>query len=111
MPHATYKFSGKITAAITEAPIKGIRVSFPDRETTSSDAQGAWSLVAEGCRPCGLGGWGPCEIIFTDVDGADNGGTFAELSFPLEPTQTQPGSGWNEGTFEQHDIETELERE
>lgn len=111
VPSARYRLDGTVTARETGQPVRGIRV-FLSRAgradsmiVATSNADGHW-LMDGTTLPCGAG----CEIVTADVDGPENGGTFAPRTITLQLAQTQRGDGhWYSGTFEQHEIEIALD--
>jgi putative lipoprotein (rSAM/lipoprotein system) len=114
-PYATLKLDGQVTAAGSGNPITNILVTLrQDSDMQSevrSDAQGHWSMRLDHGPLCGTTGSDPCSLSVSDTDGPAQGGTFANVSLPLDLVRTEAGGGWYEGTFEQHDIEIELTEE
>jgi len=100
-----------VTAAGSGNPIANIRLALRDESEVRSDAQGRWSMHLEHGSPCGVGGFSPCSLSVSDTDGHANGGVFAAVSVALHPVRTEAGHDWDEGTFEEHDIEIELTEE
>jgi putative lipoprotein (rSAM/lipoprotein system) len=112
MPQTRYKLDGRVTASATAATLQGIQVTLGTTENallaTTSDDQGHWRLDVTLVIPCGAS----CELSVEDVDGPSNGGRFVDEVVPLDPAQTDAGDGkWDEGTFEQHDLETQLDEQ
>ena len=106
-PYAQFRLDGQVLEDESGNAVPGIRVSFqgyPD--TTRSD--GSWRIETDGF-PCAAAGSQPCSLAVEDVDGAANGGEFAERRIPLTLEQTEDGHRWYYGTFEQHDIVIRLE--
>ena len=110
-PYATLKLDGRVTATGSGGPIANIRVALRDSSDVRSDADGRWSMRLDLWSPCGAAGFQPCSLSVSDTDGPAHGGTFADVSLPLDLAQTEAGHGWYEGTFEQHNIEIELTEE
>jgi len=101
-PSAEYKLSGKVVDATTKVAIPGISLAFQGG-TTTSGADGTW-LMDTSAFPCG----NTCTLSVRDTDGTVNG-SYTDLEVALAPTQTTPGSGpFNEGLFEQKDIQVAL---
>ena len=118
VPGATYRVDGVVRAADGDKPpIAGIKLSmgeaygsFFDGVTgvfATTDAQGRFSFE-KNLFPCG----NSCQLKVRDVDGEDNGGKFKDKDVQLSLKQTAKGNGnWDEGTFEQKDVEVLLERD
>ena len=104
MPYANFRLDGTIVQANTQDPIPGIELTFQNKTVHSNDS-GKWSFTMQG-PPFPK----TYFIIATDVDGADNGGTFDPDTVGINPTRTIPGSGWYAGVYEQHGIEIELNK-
>lgn len=52
-------------------------------------------------------------MIFTDIDGPENGGEFVEKILPVrftEADRTKAGDGWYSGSFARSDEDVTLER-
>jgi len=113
-PYATYKVSGSVVSALTGEGIQGIKIYFShymddeyDEYSEFSYVDGTWYFEAHGLDYC----WDDCEIVAEDIDGRENGGLFTKKIITLEPEKTEKGSSvWDEGTFEQHDIEIRMEK-
>ena len=109
MPHARYKLDGTVRSAATSQPIEGIRVvltretSYERGDSALTATDGTWALDVSDL-PCD----GSCVLLFDDIDGA-GGGSFHGAATTIAPAQTEPGhSRWDYGTFEQHDIQVDL---
>ncbi len=74
-PSYLYEIDGRVTQAGTSYPIEGIEVSFMGRSATT-DERGEFSLFAILDKDCVSG----CQVTAKDIDGADNGGEYAEAS-------------------------------
>lgn len=105
-PRVDYRVRGKVTDA-QGRPVPGIAVTNRYDETKAqSDADGRYDLS---------GNMTPheTELIFTDIDGPDNGGEFTEKTLPIrftESDRTGPGDGWYAGSFARSDQDVTLER-
>jgi putative lipoprotein (rSAM/lipoprotein system) len=103
MPHASFDLSGTVVDDQTEAPVPAIEVDF-DGTTTTSAADGGWTLQVESGFACGP----ECTISARDVDGEDNG-AYDEAQQPFTATQTAEGDGdWDDGAWEAHDIQIRM---
>lgn len=108
MPSATVRVDGRVTDMIG-LPIPGIEVTFPGAGVDTTDAQGNWSIDNEQVfLGCTMDDQVDCSVIAKDIDGPVNGGPFPSSEVVLDLVQTKPGSGWNTGTWEQHDINIEM---
>ncbi len=104
MPQARYKIDGQVVAAVGSQPVQGIQIGLGG-ETVITDASGNFSLDVQ-TFPCN----DQCQLEVKDIDGADNGGEFQDKNVAINPTKTAEGDGdWDEGTFEQSDIEVQLD--
>ena len=107
-PYATYRLDGQVVTAKENQPIKGIKILFRPLGDTLTDTNGVWQLDGEFCSWC----FDACSLEVHDTDGDSSGGKFQDKTVPLTLTKTANGSGkWNEGTYEQHDIQIELDRD
>jgi putative lipoprotein (rSAM/lipoprotein system) len=105
-PYATYHLDGHVVTAKEKQPITGIKIRFEPLGDTLTDMNGAWRLIGDYGHWC----FDACSLKVFDVDGDQNGGTFEDKTVPLTLTKTARGSGrWDEGTYEQHDIQIELD--
>lgn len=107
-PHATVILDGVVVDNLG-APVKDIVVEMDHFGSTTSDALGNWSLQGVGFDACVVDTLVACGLVATDVDGPDNGGPYAPTLVALDLEQTAPGSGFNLGTYEQHDIRIVME--
>ncbi len=109
VPRARYKVDGVVRDDKTHTAIPGIRVRIfgPEYDDTTgaarSDGAGHWSIDVTR-HLC----FSACSLKVEDVDGPVNA-PYKDKTVPFDPVKTEPGSGWFEGTFEQHDIAIELE--
>lgn len=107
-PHGTLRLDGHVQDEAGD-PIAGIQVYHYGCEPDTTDAQGAWAIEDEFAQvPCSEGDSLRCAVVASDIDGAE-GGQYKEALELLDLTRTEEGSGWYEGTFEQHDIDLVLE--
>jgi putative lipoprotein (rSAM/lipoprotein system) len=109
MPHAEYKLDGTVVSAMDQSAIEGILVTLISQGSTPNggdlsavtDTQGKWTIDGM-ALPCH-----DCEAEADDVDGAQNG-SYQSATVALNLSQTAAGSGWDNGTFEQHDVTIQL---
>ena len=102
-PHASFDLDGTVVDDQTGEPIPDIEVAF-DGNTTTTGAEGAWSLSVESGFACGP----DCTVSARDVDGDDNG-SYTETTTEFTATQTAQGDGdWDDGAWEAHDVEIAL---
>jgi putative lipoprotein (rSAM/lipoprotein system) len=105
-PYATYRLDGHVVTANEKQPITGIEIYLlpygPGRAVT--DTIGIWKLSGNGSDMVSN-----CSLYVRDVDADSNGGKFQDKRVPLTLTKTADGSGWYHGTYEQHDIQIELD--
>ena len=93
VPTVSYELKGKVTDEGGK-PVEGIEVSFasispsdstmvgnPFGPTAVTDAEGLWRIDYQD-DPASI-----LKVIFTDVDGAENGGPFAEASTIVKDIQ------------------------
>ena len=107
-PIANLKVDGVVVDNVG-APVKDIVVELEGFGSTTSDAEGDWSLETSGFSSCLADTQVVCGLVASDVDGPDNGGPYPPTLVPLDLVKTKPGSGWNVGTYEQHDIRIVME--
>jgi putative lipoprotein (rSAM/lipoprotein system) len=107
-PHATLNLDG-VVADNLGTPVKDIVLEVEGFGSTTSDEQGVWSLQSVGFSSCLTDSMIVCGLTATDVDGTDNGGPYPPTLVELDVEKTEDGSGWNIGTFEQHDIRVIME--
>ena len=105
-PHADVNVSGKVTDAFGK-PITGIKVSmgYGDRLDTLTSADGSYALSSKFGHQEAL-------LIFTDIDGSDNGGEFVADTVDVKFTEddrTGEGKGWYEGSFARTDVDVQLQ--
>ena len=103
MPQATVKLDGEVVD-VAGAPVRDIVVEMSGFGSTTTDASGKWLLDEVGYSSCVEDDKLSCGLEAKDVDGPANGGPYPPSLVVLDLQQTQPGSGWNLGTFEQHDV-------
>ena len=104
MPSGTIRVDGQIVDEDGH-PVPGIRVAFSGARPDTTDAAGNWSIDDSGALlACVNDPYAPCTLDVQDVDAPDNGGSFQPEQVELDLVQTQQGSGWNQGTWEEHDI-------
>ena len=103
-PHADFKALGTV-ADETGGPIEGIRVAITrhkryqsdwyEHDTLFTDDKGAYLLnetIFEGPDDV--------KIVFDDIDGEENGGSFESVESTPAVTQTKKGDGnWYDGAF------------
>ncbi len=103
MPFALLKVDGRVVDR-DGAPIPDVAVTLSgaSARADTTDAAGQWGfdLMVDG-TPCTDG----CQAVATDIDGPDHGGPYPPAAVPLDLTQTEAGSGWNQGTWEQHGLD------
>ena len=107
-PYATVNLDGEVVD-VAGAPVRDIVVEMDGFGSATSDASGKWSLESHGFSSCIADSQLTCGLEAKDVDGPDNGGPYPPSLVVLDLQQTQPGSGWNLGTFEQHDVKIVME--
>ena len=104
-PSARYNLSGKVVSSADNQPIEGIEIGFRYVQVYT-DANGQWVISGASSS------YQENSVTALDVDGPENGGSFAEKNQPINPVQTEEGDGnWYEGLFEQHDILIEMDEE
>jgi putative lipoprotein (rSAM/lipoprotein system) len=101
VPSATYKAKGVVVSELDNSPIEGIRAelkrSYYTMDTAPTDSEGSFSL---------RGSEFPRQKLYvelTDVDGEENGGSFAKKEIVADYTnETFTGSSgnWYEGEAE-----------
>lgn len=103
-PTVDYIINGVVTDE-DGAPIKGIKIDAAglykpyDSETTEYVSGEDGSFVIERYRAGGIYG----ELLFTDVDGEENGGEFADSNVNVarfSKKQVEEGEGWYSGKYE-----------
>ena len=109
-PSMDFSVSGKVKD-VKGCPIKGIEVTpaseyyvyIPSKITT--DENGAF-LVAGSAWPEET-----IDLVFTDVDGEENGGEFKTKEQQVKLTQTEKSdNAWYRGVFEATDVNVTMER-
>lgn len=115
-PHVTLNIQGKVQSSQTGKAIPGIKIDLyqVDSEGTarldyhldeeiSTDSNGNF-IIQNGyfTDP-------PEQILFTDIDGEENGGEFKSKTVDLDLTQTDDGEGWYQGSYEQTDLNVDLD--
>ena len=107
-PHATVILDGVVVDG-TGDPIRDIAVELDGFGGTTSDSLGRWSLNRVGYSSCLTDSLVGCGLEATDVDSTENGGPYLPELVILDLDKTQDGSGYNLGTFEQHNIRIEMD--
>jgi len=97
MPYAEYNIDGMVQNSVN-SPIEGIEVNFA-YEKTYTDAAGLWAFNSQTSYICTP----DCIVTLKDVDGAENGGDFADKIVDLNLTQTTDENG-SPGALEEHNI-------
>lgn len=97
VPHADYKISGRVTDAKNN-PIKGIEITvkdvYYDEAKPQTDASGNYSMEFSEFPNRSF------EIVYKDLDGAENGGEFADMTenISFKSEDFTGGSGnWYDG--------------
>lgn len=105
-PYAVYRLDGQVVTVKEKQPITGIEIYLLPRRTgiAFSDTSGFWEFDGHVYDEVSS-----CSLYVRDVDGDSNGGKFEDKKVPLTLTKTAAGSGWDLGTYEQHDIQIELD--
>ncbi len=108
-PSVDYKMDGIVTD--TEGnPLKDIQIEYSFMNftaKTTTNEKGEWAAAyAEDCG----GISDQASVKATDSDGDLNGGTFQEKSLEVTLDHTEPGSGWDEGTYEKHGVLIKMDR-
>lgn len=97
-PHADFTVKGKVKDQ-ADVGIKGIQVvvgeedRFYNSDTVRTDSEGNY-MVTKGVFPLGT-----IKIVATDIDGEENGGTFAadSTAFSYTYSDFSGGKNWYEG--------------
>lgn len=106
MPSAEYKVNGTVKNESGD-PIEGIQITLNSEVQVYSDENGEW-LIEDNA----VANFDESILEVEDIDGTDNGGEFSDKTVELTLTQTEDGDGdWDEGTYEQHDIDIVLTEE
>lgn len=104
-PYIDYRIKGKVTDKDGN-PIKGIQVSGDHNKPTATDSDGSYELNGRGWPQ-------KTELTFTDIDGPENGGEFAEKLIEIKFTEadrTDKGDkNWYSGAFVRTGVDAELE--
>lgn len=105
VPRIDFRVQGKVTDR-NGNPVQGIEVrNEEDRQTIRSSADGTYDLSGSSYP-------GKAFLLFSDVDGPENG-EFRERELTVEFTEadrTGKGSGsWNNGSFARKDVDVVLE--
>lgn len=104
-PRANFRIQGKVTDAAGQ-PIKGIEVRTISSDKNTTAADGSYDLTGD------MGFISP-QLVFTDIDGSDNGGEFTEQTLDIEFTEadrTAPGDGgWDRGSFAKTGVDITLQ--
>jgi putative lipoprotein (rSAM/lipoprotein system) len=103
VPRASYKAKGVVVSESDDTPIEGIRTALKryetsDMDTTYTDSKGSFSLEGDGGKSRKK-----LSVELTDVDGEENGGSFAKMEIVADYTnETFTGSSghWYEGEAE-----------
>lgn len=95
-PYTDYKINGRVTDR-AGSPIPNILVKRYRQDTgIRTDAEGAYLLT-------GQDHWLVDSLFFTDTDGPDNGGAFAEKRIAAgmdKAIKSKDGHGWYGGEYE-----------
>lgn len=105
-PYAEFEVKGKVTDQQGE-PIAGIQVTCDavDMQPEYTDSEGMYTLYGNGFPREKI------QITFEDIDGEENGGTFAGKTMTAEVALVQEGDDrWNFGTY-QAEVNAELSLE
>lgn len=103
-PYADFMIDGSVVDESSSAAIKGIAITF-QRMETSADENGEWQIAGTGQPFPKL-----FFVVATDIDGDENGGSFAPDTLQLDLTKTKKGNGWYSGVYEQHGIEIKMKK-
>jgi putative lipoprotein (rSAM/lipoprotein system) len=106
-PYATYRLDGHVVTAKEKKPVNGIEIYLlphgPGPAVT--DTSGFWKLSGNGSDMVSN-----CSLYVRDIDADSNGGKFQGERVPLTATKTADGNcHWYCGTYEQYDIQIELD--
>ena len=104
-PYFDYKVKGKVTDKEGN-PIKGIEVGSHDVKSVTTGNDGDYELSGKNYSR-------DLEITFTDIDGPENGGEFAEKEITVEFTEadrTAKGQNWSSGSFARTGVDAALEK-
>ncbi len=104
--YADYSLSGTVLDADGSVAIEGIeiRVGRGNSLMTYSSAEGTWSI--EGRLVCALSK----DLYVADVDGEENGGTFAADTLVLDPPRRTGLDKWYSGRYDQQGIVIKLRK-
>lgn len=95
VPHAEFELKGRVCDP-DGTPIADILIERDGHDNSRTGADGSYLFDWQGMN-------GPsCTLRFTDTDGPEHGGTFAEKELTVvfsESDRTAPRDGWCEGTF------------
>ena len=103
VPTATFRVRGVVTDEENN-PMEGIRVAVSDREGWDSDTVYTSADGEFETRDMSVGSVESVRAVLTDVDGEENGGTFAPDTVKFEEMKVdtiREGSGrWDEGEYD-----------
>jgi putative lipoprotein (rSAM/lipoprotein system) len=108
VPQATVILDGVVVDNLG-APVKDIVIEMDHFGSTVSDSLGNWSMENVGFDACVVDTQIACGLVATDVDGIENGGPYPPTLVGLDLEKTKPGGGFDQGTYEQHDIRIVME--
>lgn len=95
VPHADFEIKGRVCDPDGN-PIADILIERDTYVKTRTDADGSYLFDWQGMN-------GPsCTLRFTDTDGPEHGGTFAQKEVTVvfsESDRTAPREGWYKGAF------------
>lgn len=105
-PRADTRVQGKVTDK-SGNPIPGIQVRSDGNESkeTRTSSDGSYDISTVEFSP-------ETQLVFTDTDGPENGGQFAEKSVEVtftEADRTEKGDGWYKGSFARTGVDVTLE--
>lgn len=106
-PHVNLKIIGKVSDA-NGAPIPGIQVQamhIREKEVLTA-TDGSYELSGRGFST-------QEELLFSDIDGAANGGEFVDKTLKIKFTEaerTEAGKSWYEGGFAKSGVDITLDK-
>lgn len=108
MPHATFKLIGKVSAEDSGNPIEGIKVKFRQKLSDNDDNVNEFETASgkDGKVNTSFTEWPDAENIeltFEDVDGEENGGSFAPDTLRQKDLNIEfvkdNNSSWHRGKY------------
>ena len=103
MPHGRLVVDGRVVDP-GGTPLPGIEVSFAGGGADTTGVEGNWAIDATTSLFC-LDQTEGCALDAVDVDVPDNGDIYMTVQQALSLVQTEPASGWFQGTWEQHGLD------